>query len=156
MAYSNWGAWVHRAGEPRHDREDVAVWNDAEADTPAALSIWRNLLRLREEYPEGGAPPWEHAHHAVLGDGYVRFCAYKDGCRLYVAWPEHFIEQVPIPSTYDRDHCEGDVDMGELGMWRWSYDHDGVNRVDLRLVEPDGTIWSATSGYCFGAGWDDA
>ena len=48
MAYSNWGAWVHRAGEPRHDREDVAVWNDAEADTPAALSIWRNLLRLRE------------------------------------------------------------------------------------------------------------
>lgn len=155
MAYSNWGAWVHRNGEARHDREDVAVWNTAEADVPAALSIWTNLLRLREEYGETGeAPAYERAHHAVLGDGYVRLCGYKDWARLFVAWPENKVEQVEIPSPYDQEEAEGTVDMGELGQWKWSYDHDGTNRIDLRLVEPDGTIWNATSGYCFGAGWD--
>lgn len=149
MAYSNWGAFVYKNGERRTDKEDVGVWDTDESDLPSGVRIFANIIKNRES---GSNDFSSHSHHAVLGDGNVRLCGYKDYPLLYTILNGKS-EKIPLPFDYDDQSEDTGViedDNGEL--YEWSYQHNGINRIYLRLKEPDGSIWTSTCGYEFGAG----
>ena len=91
--------------------------------------------------------------HAVLGQGRVRLCGYKGSPILYVDGASvdlepYVTERDPftnLPLTWE----------GEVEGYRFKADFDGYTLIDLELTEPDGTVWTSTCGYEYGAGWMD-
>ncbi len=177
MAYSNWGSFVYKNGERQKDREDVAVFNTDEATYPTGYRIFVNLLKNKEKYGkegEGRETPWhEHSHHAVLGSGPVRLCAYKCHAELFVMQPDGEVKRIELP-----DLCSADGEIRDAslyyfvdeekygkekkeqmklacGSYYYSIRHFDGNMIELTLKEPDGTVWTSKCGYCFGAGWTD-
>jgi len=156
MAYSDWGAYVWRNGKRMPNREDVAVFNEAEADLPSGVRIFANLARTRAPADDGRPTPWsEHSHHAVLGDGHLRLCAYKERAEL---WQDSLGEPYQLELHAD-DECVG----GCAYHHRWVDGHAifiaSVDMQHIRLIlelhQPDGTVWAAAAGYLFGAGHTD-
>ncbi len=91
-------------------------------------------------------------YHAVLGDGPVRLCGYKHIPVLYLG-----DESVPM-----EEYASGPIDEGEYnppvsgnvdGYEFTATPHSG-NMIDLYLREPDGTVWTSTCGFEYGAGWE--
>lgn len=122
MAYANWGAIVYRNGERVRSHEDLT------------LGV-------------GGK-----TYHAVLGDGHVRLCGYKDLPVLYVGEecvPTDEYATGPIAAGEYCADISGSVDGYEFSATQPS---DGM--VDLYLREPDGTVWTSTCGFKYGAGWE--
>jgi len=154
MAYSNWGAFVYRNGERRPDKEDVGVFDTDEADLPSGARIFANIMKRRAQE---NTAPWTASHHAVLGDGPVRVCGYKHEPSLWV-WRDDHGEQVALPQPddttdqWDLEDQGGTVEV-DGQSWRWWFNQYNGNMIDLQLIEPDGTTWTATCGYCYGAGW---
>jgi len=161
MAYSNWGAKVYRNGVRMKNREDVGVYDEDEANLPSGVRIFANILKNRES---GETDKWwKHSHHAVLGDAEVRLCAYKSDPELWV-WEEGEKEpkQVQLMDEEDWDKYwnedrvvakEGEIRVNGK-IWKWYFEMYG-NMIDLSLTEPDGTVWTATAGYQYGAGFED-
>lgn len=154
MAYSNWGAFVHKNGEHRPDKEDVGVFDTDEANAPAGARIFLNILKNREN---GTEDDWSrHSHHAVLGDGPVRLCGYKSSPELwYIENGEAKQATLPEPD-YDNDEWELSNQSGKIVIneqaWEWWFNQFDGNMIDLKLIEPDGTEWASRCGYCYGAG----
>lgn len=155
MAYSNWGAFVHKDGERRTDRENVAVFNDDEKDAPSDARIFANILKNRAKYPDGN-PPWhEGSQHAVLGDGPVRLVGYMSHPSLYELTDDGEVIDVDLKPYRtrgdDEDYGENTEYKGEYkGYWFAAHEFDG-NMLDLELTEPDGATWASRCGYRFGA-----
>lgn len=156
MAYSNWGAFVFCNGKRRRDCEDVPVFGDRSDETaaPSGARIFVNLLKLRGSGDTEASPSpwWQHAHHAVLGDGSVRLCGYKSYPELYVTDGET-VTKIDVPWPYDSQEMQS----GEVNGCKWTAEpcNDG-NEVTLTLVEADGSTWTAQCGYCIGAGHDES
>lgn len=152
MAYGNWGAFVYENGERRQDKEDVGVFDTDEKNCPSGFRIFANILKNREKYAEGKDPWYTHSHHAVLGDGIVRLCGYKD-------WAELWVCRKGVPERIDLETHEDASDYGEVYIdgkaWKWEFRMYESAMVDLELVEPDGTVWKSTCGYGYGAGHMD-
>jgi hypothetical protein len=178
MAYSNWGAFVNKDGKRRQDREDVAVFNDDEKDVPSGARIFANLIKNREKYGEGEegikATPWhEHSHHAVLGDGPVRLAGYKCHPELYVMNPDGTIETKELPDIcypvegelhfgvsyyYDKEkYPDAAAEFTDLLYkdYEIKIRHFDDNKIELYMKEPDGSVWTSTCGFEYGAGWMD-
>ena len=151
MAYGNWGAFVYQDGNRRRDKEDVGVFDTDEGTCPSALRIFANIMKNREKFAEGKEPWYVHSHHAVLGDDAVRLCGYKGGPELWVCR-----DDVPENIELDEDVCADSSDSGEVKIgdktWEYSFETYDSNMVNLKLIEPDGTEWTATCGYLYGAG----
>lgn len=155
MAYSNWGAWVHKNDVRRTDREDVGVFDDDEKDAPTGARIFMNIIKNREKYPEGGEPWHEHSHHAVLGDGPVRLCGYKNSAELWSMADDGKVVNVDLEQFKKAKDDYDAIYEGEFeGCKFYAAQYDG-NMIRLSLTEADGSQWEATCGYEFGAGWDD-
>lgn len=157
MAYSNWGAFVHKDGERRRDREDVGVFDTDEANIPTAFRIFYNIMKNREKYGDDRYPWHKHSHHAVLGDGPVRMCGYKRSPELWVMDEEGNAEQIKLPEP-DYAKKEWDISReGKLevvkGVYTWKFHQYDEDLIDLELIEPDGTVWKSTCGYEIGAGF---
>lgn len=163
MAYSNWGAFVHKNGERQRDKEDVPVFGDPDVEqAPSGSRIFVNLQKAHEAGVE--QKPHERCHHAVLGKDRVRLCAYKAYPVIFIARDEGAVEQIGISKfRLDADKSEDAWDWyeslgigGEVDGFRFqAWPGREPDRVHLELIEPDGTAWSGVSGYCMGAGWDD-
>lgn len=159
MAYSNWGAFVYKDGKRRKNREDVAVFNDDESEYPSGVRIFANILKNRAKYgdDEQGPPFYEHSHHAVLGDLEVRLCGYKSWPELYSTDKDGKVTQHTLPEApddgYERDG-EGDLEI-DGKIWHWKFHQYDGNMVDLELTEPDGSKWTSTCGYMYGAGFEE-
>jgi len=159
MAYSNWGAKVFRNGVRMKNREDVGVYDEDEAKFPSGLRIWMNLLKLKEKGEEN--KQWKHCYHAVLGDNEVRLCAYKNSPILWI-WRKNKPEPERVELATDKEwekywenyslEKEGEIEVNGK-KWKW-YFHVYENMLDLSLIEPDGTVWTATAGYKYGAGFE--
>lgn len=165
MAYSNWGAFVFMDGERQRNKEDVPPYGDADVEAvgPAAR-IWVNLIKAREKYKEGEQPFHEHCHHAVLGKGRVRLCAYKSCPEIFLAQEDGSVERIEVSrfriasDTPEAkwDWRESDGIDGEIEGYRFkARPLDKSERIELEMIEPDGTKWTGTSGYCMGSGYDD-
>lgn len=158
MAYSNWGAFVYRDGKRRRDCEDVPVFGDRSAELAAgsAVRIFVNLLKLKEAGRLESSPWWQHAHHAVLGDGAVRLCGYKSYPELWVV-RDGAPEKVAIDwDPWSPESPHGYLQAGQIDGYKWQAEACcDPEAVELLLTEPDGTTWSARSGYCIGAGHDE-
>lgn len=151
MAYSNWGAFVDKDGVRRKDKEDVGVFDTDESGYNSGIRIFVNIIKNREKFPEGDEPWYMHSHHAVLGDGDVRLCGYKNWAELWVC-RDGKPEKIDI--EIDEDASEsGEVEIGG-NVWKYSFCMRD-NMVDLELIEPDGSVWTSTCGYCYGAGHMD-
>ena len=170
MAYSNWGAFVYRDGERRKDKEDVGVFDTDEAAVPTYLRIWFNILKRRLEQhkqwddmspEEREADQVRHSHHAVLGDGRVRLCGYKNGPSLWMIGDDGTPHRVVLPDKPDDPAgCDDDFEVsGDLlvegATWHWLFHQFDGTMIDLRLKEPTGTVWTSRCGYEYGAGWMD-
>ena len=152
MAYSNWGAFVYENGKRRRDKEDVGVFDTDEHTCPTGLRIFANIMKNNEKFPTDKAPWYTHSHHAVLGDNEVRLCGYKN-------WPELWICGAATPERvnlecFDEDtEASGEVEVNGK-IWEYSFEIDD-NMIDLKLIEPDATTWTARCGYLYGAGHMD-
>lgn len=154
MAYSNWGAFVYRNSERRTDKEDVEVFDTDEAAVPTGYRIFANILKNKDRDDDNWA---NHSHHAVLGDGPVRLCCgYKCYPELW-HMTDNGPEQIDLKKFAEFEEDEEIFDYsGELDGYKFSTlsINDG-NRVELRLEEPDGTVWTSICGFEYGAGFMD-
>lgn len=155
MAYSNWGAFVYKDGVRRRDKEDVGVFDVDESDVPSGFRIFANLMKNREAGTEGDLSL--HSHHAVLGDGRVRLCGYESVAALWYVDSEGMRQRAKLPEAdYDKDEYELNDQSGELILggetWGWWFNQFNGNMIDLKLTEPDGTVWTSRCGYMYGAG----
>ena len=153
MAYSNWGAFVHRNGERRKDKEDVGVFDTDKSTLPSGWRIVANLVKNRDR---GNDEWYNHSHHAVLGDGPVRLCGYKMLPELWV-WKDdkaQRIELKPYKIENGKESWEG-IYEGEIDGYKFKANQFNGNMVELWLQEPDGAQWQSTCGYCYGAGLMD-
>jgi hypothetical protein len=155
MAYSNWGAFVHKDNVRRTDREDVAVFNDDEKDAPSGARIFLNIIKNREKYPDGN-PPW-HAgsQHAVLGDGPIRLVGYKNYASLYELTAEGDVIDVDLAPFQVGEDAGGygqPTHEGEYKGAKFTARPFNGNMIDLSLVEADGAVWEARCGMSYGAG----
>jgi hypothetical protein len=161
MAYSNWGAFVFCNGSRREDKEDVGVFDTEEGNVPSGSRIWTNLAKNISRYPSADQIPWhEHSHHAVLGDGKVRLCGYKNMPELWILRGD-VPERVKLPTdrTSTGNSLDGIPEKGTIKVdgleWQWWFLMYDGNMIDLKLFEPDGTVWDCTCGFEYGAGWED-
>lgn len=162
MAYSNWGGFVFTGdGRRRTDREDVAVFNDDEADLPSGARIFANLAKNLHR-PEGQTQWYEHSHHVVLGDGPVRLCGYKltpelwhrDDGGVYRIDLDQFVILRDVdgdPMTYTGEYAGATFSVAHTTM-------DGSpfgerERLLMRFTEADGVVWHARCGMGYGAGF---
>lgn len=165
MAYGDYGAFVYRNGKRRPDKEDVGVFDTDESCLPSGARIFVNILKLRQKNDDS----WDnHSHHAVLGDGPVRLCGYKSHAELWAIRKgkgrKEKRERINLPAPdYDNDEWELKDQSGKISIridkkkytWKWSFSQYNGNRIDLSLIEPDGTVWTSTCGYLYGAGHMD-
>lgn len=98
---------------------------------------------------------WAYYRHAVLGDGNVRLCAYKASLELWELTAGGEVRQVSLDPYVTGPHPDRDAEprawRGEHGGHRFAAVHDHATRtLDLELVEPDGTRWTARSGFHYG------
>lgn len=155
MAYSNWGAFVHKDGVRRPDREDVAVFNDDEKDYASGARIFANIMKNMEKYPGGNVPWHENSHHAVLGDGPIRLAGYKHYAGLYEMTEDGQVIDVdlaPFKIGKSTDEYEQPTYQGEYHGVRFTTRPFDGNMIDLELTEADGSRWSSRCGYLYGAG----
>lgn len=142
MAYGNWGGNVFRNGERMTNWEDQTPYKESEVAAGYAQAFLRSA--------EGFNP-----HHAVLGEKRVRLCGYKSYARLFVDGQEvdlaPYEKRTEDMKAWDRAPGYGEID-GYKFQWTTRSDPE---RVDLSLVEPDGTLWSGFSGFGMGAGYED-
>lgn len=156
MAYGNWGAFVYKSGKRRRDREDVAVFDDHLKQYSSGARIWTNLIEAQKKYGDSTKQPWhEHCHHAVLGDGPVRLCGYKEGAELWRIGRGKILRmKIPEPN-YSKDNIQicasGQLYAITKGPWNWAFWQYGGNMINLWLREPDGSQWFAVCGYQYGA-----
>ncbi len=87
--------------------------------------------------------------HAVLGDGRVKLCGYKSIPVLLVDNAQVDLQSFTIDATRPGDFA------GLIGDYRFRVTRHGSNYIDLFLREPDGSVWTATCGFEYGAGWMD-
>jgi len=165
MAYSDYGAFVKRNGKRRKDKEDVGVFDTDEAKLPSGQRIFANILKRQKE--TGEDRKWyNHSHHAVLGDGPVRLCGYKQHAELwYIDDQTKEVVNFKLPEldypgaiknahftffTYDK---KGELTWDDPRHGDYKYEiKQYMNKVDLTFIEPDGTKWTARCGYMYGAG----
>lgn len=145
MAYSNWEADVFKNGIRQPNRVDVGVFDEDEADVDRE----KKGFDCDNDF-------WEHSHHAVLGSGPVRLCAYKTTPCLY-AWgkgldkPEEVL-RFPGFNEAGYRQAEGSYryfyphDIDEKYIWKFAISECGWVLV-LYLKEPNGTVWTAVANY---------
>ena len=140
MAYGNWGGRAYRNGEHMPNREDNTPYREEEL----AAGYYQVL---------GPQKPGIQTQHVTLGSQRVRLCGYKcypglflDGVRL--ALEPFFIEDYWGESN--GDNGKGEIEGYKFEWAQW----EDPAQVELRLVEPDGTVWTGFSGYGIGAGHD--
>lgn len=139
MAYGNWGGRAYRNGEHMPTHEDNTPYREGEMDA----DYWQAFGRNGERDP----------HHVTLGAQRVRLCGYKEYAVLFVDGAKVDLE----PYVTERERYKSQfAGSGEIDGYRFEWMcGDDPARVDLLLIEPDGTRWDGFSGYCIGAGWDD-
>lgn len=160
MAYGNWGAFVYRNGERMHNHEDQTPYCEEshQAGYHQAFGIDARVSASGDvaARPLSDAARALGVHHAVLGSGRVRFCAYKDRCRLFLDAEAVDIDQYVMQRLARPDPWEPDDVSGTIEGCAFSYVHyDDPASCALTLSEPDGTVWTARAGYMMGAGHDD-
>ena len=151
MAYSNWGAFVYRNGKRMTDKEDVAAFDTDESKYPSAERIFFNIAKNRKKYGDK-VPDYATSHHAVLGDDIVRLCGYKDYPVLFYIENGVIKEHKFSNEDYEKKITDEIIIDGKT--WKYTANPYDGNMIDLELVEPDGTQWTSTCGYMYGAGFD--
>lgn len=170
MAYNDYGAFVYKNGERRHDREDVGVFDTDEASVPSGLRVFENIIKnsMNGDLDK----PWKRLSHGVMGDGDVRVACYKQG------WPEIWVWEAgeAEPTQYDYDDLSrrfGWDDFEEYGGSRfatdsydkefdllgwhfhfWGEDMGSIPAYDASMTR-DGESWECEYDEGYGAGFDD-
>jgi hypothetical protein len=86
----------------------------------------------------------------VLGEGDVILCGYKCYPHLFARNASDEVFEVAIGDPDENGFLSGEYD----GYKYYASEYDD-NMLDLELTEPDGTKWTSTCGYCYGAGHMD-
>ena len=125
MAYSNYGAFVYCNNNRREDKEDCELFEEMKAETFAEKC------------------------HGVMGDGDIRVKCYKQ-------YNPDIIERQDDGTFQQVEYsCEDYLDFDVC------FDYKGYQFVFksgepcvATMIEPDGTNWECSYGYCYGAGWE--
>lgn len=141
MAYGNYGAFVYKDGSRQKNREDNTPYLEDELEA----GYWQAFAGNNEKKLD--------CVHASLGSGRVRLCAYKNSPRLYL--DGKLLEIEKNSNTYLEDEIFQIEAEGEIEGYKFSISQYADNMIQLELVDPDGTKWTATCGYAYGAGHMD-
>ena len=146
MSYGNWTSKVFRNKVRVESREDVGVFDEEEANLSSRLRIWANIIKINENGDNNKW--WKHSHHAVLGDAEVRLCAYKDTPELWILGKKPKKVKLIKEGDWIGDTLEksGEITIKKR-VWKWWFKCQAEpDMINLKLEEPDGTIWTAKSG----------
>lgn len=175
MAYSDYGGYAYRNGVRIVERSDFTLTPDGKGfESPGMWPGFGAIIagmtpeeaeKIRS-YPSG---------HAVLGDGPIIVCLYKQSSvTVYRGFDEVHLRTLPdvklthytksntnetftyVDANWYRDNdtpCITTIDGHKLEIW-WVESDNYYQYV--RLDQPDGVIWTGWSGYGVGAGLEDA
>lgn len=117
-----------------------------------AYSNWGGYVyRNGERVPENeDAEFGDRMYHVILGNGRIRLCGYKSFPVLLVDGDKRNLAPYAVVLEFPTKG-EGKIDGYKFGWEQQEY----PEKVDLWLIEPDGTRWTGFSGYAMGAGWWD-
>lgn len=148
MAYGNWGAFAYKNGERYEDGEDTIPYRESDGISGFPLVLFAR---------DGN----QMAHHAILGNGPIRWCAHKSSPILYIngeMLADQELRKRYATNLLNEDNylweTEETVYQGEIDGYQFRAKPFGGNMIDLELREPNGTIYTARSGYCYGSGFD--
>jgi len=134
MAYGNWGGRVYRNGKHMPNHEDQTPYREKELKSGYEQAFSK----------EEGCNP----HHAVLGEKRVRLCGYKD-------YPVIYLDGEVYPKTGPTLRFEEER-LYELKIEGYKFKiTPEENKINLELIEPDGTKWTGFSGYMIGSGHEE-
>lgn len=174
MAYSDYGGYAYRNREHLIQRSDFTLTPDGGFGVPgmypgfAAIACGKSKEEVEKlrDYPNG---------HAVLGDGPIFVCLYKQSTlRLYRGFEEvdtgdivttpgakveehdwlgrkrRWVDDDPFKAS--EEPCVLEIDGHKITVyWRVEDNHYQY----VQLEQPDGTVWHGWSGYGVGAGLED-
>lgn len=92
----------------------------------------------------------DEMYHVILGNGQTRLCGYKSSPVLLIDGKEQNLDPFTVVSDFPTKGG-GKIDGYRFGWKQQEY----PEKIDLWLIEPDGTRWTGFSGYAMGAGWWD-
>lgn len=147
MAYGNWGAFVYKNGERQKNREDNTPYSEDEL-RPGYYQAFGGNDEKGNRFSTGKKLS---CMHASLGSGTVRLCGYKNSPVLYVEGETVNLEPYIVDSTDEWEHLY----RGEIAGHTFEANQYDGNMIDLKLLEPDGTVWTGKCGYLYGAGHMD-
>ena len=165
MAYSDYGAFVYRNGERRRDKEDAPLFATdketfgADINTiPSGARIWVSLIHAKETGQELNY--LNSIYHGVLGDGPVRVACYKYGlpeiydlgCKDGPKEIDYYDEEKV--SSEDFEAFSFEFVASDYKTYKFSFACDEP-LYTARMTEPDGTVWTCTYGYGYGAGFEN-
>lgn len=174
MAYSDYGGYAYRNGARVIERSDFTLTPDGKGFESAGC--WPGFTAImngmnQEEVEKIASMP---NGHAVIGDGPIFVCLYKQSCLSFYNGFEK-IEKTTL--LKQGEYC---IKL-EYGQEPWQYidTDEAVHReqpyifeIDgckitvywletdnyyqyVEMIQPDGVIWHAFSGYGVGAGFED-
>jgi hypothetical protein len=176
MAYSDYGGYAYRNGVRVEERSDAQITD--KGDTFGSPGMWPGFAAYaiggKEEYEKRREWP---SGHAILGDGPIYAVLYKQSYLMIHRGPERLevvdlLKDAPPEAVSSYEH-EGETtrylntdhfkETEDLAV----FEVDGV-RIEVyfreednhymyvRLIQPDGVVWTGFSGYGVGAGLEDA
>lgn len=150
MAYGNWGAFVYKDGVRQSNREDNTPFHEDELEA----GYWQAFAGNNEDGTRVTTGKKIHCHHASLGDGEFRLCGYKSYPRIFLKGEEIEIEKYAIGGASEGwNWWDSQGISGEIEGFKFSaHPFSNPERVELELIQPDGTKWTGKSGYCIGSG----
>ena len=170
MAYSDYGGYAYRNGERVEDRSDYTIMPDGKGfGTPGSYPGFALIAAGASHAQAMEAIRYPH-HHAIIGDGPLFVGLHKQsGLHVYRGANEVDLIPVSPPSCFHEWKGEKYFALPEPEYEAWpiviEIDGHKIEAVRLhtenyfiyvRLTQPDGTVWTAFSGYGVGAGLEDA
>ena len=177
MAYSDYGGYAYRNGVRIEERSDATI--TPEGDTFGTPGIWPGFGMMMDGVSHEEVQKrieWPHGH-AVIGDGPIYGVLYKQGY-FQIFRGQEVLDMIKIGKDIPEDAlqinewsdstepsidteyfieknvpCKFEVD-GYLFEVYWTYE-DNYYPEYVRMTQPDGTIWTAFSGYGVGAGLEE-
>ena len=139
MAYSNYGGFAYKNGVREDSRSDVELSPEGLRSTPGQ---WPGFTST--------APGRKECFHVILGSGPIFVGLYKQTMIAIFRGSER------VENLYWDEKAglflSRKVD-GVLIEMRWEVTDNHYQYV--RMIEPNGTVWTGFSGYGVGAGLED-
>ena len=150
MAYSDYGGYAYKDGALVLGNSDAYVMPEGVFGSPGAVPHFEIPKNTQDKALSG-------PHHAVLGDGPIFVCLYKQSTVLVYIRGEK-VKTDALQRDWDaEDEDATQVREFEIHDHKITAVHTYGNNyyVYAKMEQSDGVVWEGFSGYQIGAGYND-